>query len=266
MNYGVNMQQLTGMKIIVTGGAQGIGAAVVRAYVAAGAAVASMDVNDVQGQRLVKELAEHFPGSHVRYYNCDISNADQVDQTFQAAAQAMGGLDVLANIAGIHKHCPPDEISADLFNQLFHVNVLGTINTNAAAHRMMQPRGAGNIINFGSESGLVGELNNGLYAATKAAVHTWTRNVARQWGPDGIRVNAVLPYMVTPMYSAFRDALSPEDLAAHDDATRRDIPLGGKFGDVDKDLAPVMVFLASEASCFITGQMLPVDGGLVSVR
>jgi NAD(P)-dependent dehydrogenase (short-subunit alcohol dehydrogenase family) len=85
-------------------------------------------------------------------------------------------------------------------------------------------------------------------------------------GAQGIRLNAVLPYMVTPMYERFREALSKEDLAAHDKATAEQIPLGGKFGNADTDLAPVMVFLASDGSRFITGQLIPVDGGLISVR
>lgn len=260
------MQELTGKKIIVTGGAQGIGAAVARAYVAAGAAVAVMDINDDLGEKVVSEVEKAYPGSSIRYYHCNVSDGAEVKEAFEKAAKHMGGLDVLANIAGVHRHCPPDAVQEDLYNHLFGINVLGTMYTNAEAYRLMKPSGTGNIINFGSESGLVGELNNGVYAASKAAVHTWTRNVARQWGPEGIRVNAVLPYIVTPMYTAFRNALSPEELAAHDAATKLDIPLGGRFGDADLDLAPVMVFLASDGSRFITGQMLPVDGGLVAVR
>lgn len=260
------MQQLKSKRIIVTGGAQGIGESVVRAYAAAGASLAVMDLNDEAGERVVAEVKKTVPDVHIRYYHCDIADGQEVTRTFTMAASEMGGLDVLANIAGIHRHCAPDAIDKDLYRFIFDVNVLGTMNTNAEAYKLMKPNGTGNIINFGSESGLVGELNNGLYAASKAAVHTWTRNVARQWGPDGIRVNAVLPYIVTPMYTAFREALSPAELAAHDAATKMDIPLGGRFGDADTDLAPVMVFLASDGSRFITGQMLPVDGGLVAVR
>ncbi|WP_254914394.1 SDR family NAD(P)-dependent oxidoreductase [Sphingobium sp. Z007] len=124
----------------------------------------------------------------------------------------------------------------------------------------------GSIINFGSESGLTAEINNAVYVASKAAVHAWTRSVAREWGKRNIRLNAVLPYIVTLMYARFRDALSPEDLAAHDKATAEQIPLGGKFGDADTDLAPVLLFLASDGARFITGQLIPVDGGLISVR
>lgn len=256
---------LEGKKIIVTGGAQGIGESVVRAYVKAGAAVASMDMNDVLGQKVAKEANQQGPGS-VKYYHCDISKRVEVESAFATAIGNLGGLDVLVNVAGVHRHCPPEDIQEDLYEFLFKINVLGTINTNGAAYKHMRDTGAGNIINFGSESGLTGEINNALYASTKAAVHTWTRTVARQWGPDGIRVNAVLPYMVTPMYVNFRNALSAEDLAAHDAETKINIPLGGKFGDANRDLAPVMVFLASDASHFITGQLFPVDGGLISVR
>jgi 3-oxoacyl-[acyl-carrier protein] reductase len=256
---------LVGKKIIVTGGAQGIGESVVRAYAAAGATLASMDMNDTLGEKVVDEVTRKGPGS-ARYYHCDISKRAEVESAFAKAVADIGGLDVMVNVAGVHRHSPPDEIPEELYDFLFRINVLGTMNTNGVAFKYMREKGVGNIINFGSESGLTGEINNGLYAATKAAVHTWTRNVARQWGPDGIRVNAVLPYMVTPMYEAFRKALTPEQLAAHDAETKTAIPLGGKFGDSARDLAPVMVFLASDASHFITGQMFPVDGGLISVR
>jgi 3-oxoacyl-[acyl-carrier protein] reductase len=177
----------------------------------------------------------------------------------------LGGLDVLAHIAGVHRHAPTHDVPDELLGWIFAVNVNGTIYTNAAAYRYMKGTG-GAIINFGSESGLTAEVNNAVYGASKAAVHTWTRSVAREWGRYGIRVNAVLPYVVTPMYTRFRAALSPEELAAHDRSTADQIPLGGKFGDPTVDLAPVLVFLAGEGSKFITGQLLPVDGGLISVR
>lgn len=152
------------------------------------------------------------------------------------------------------------------YRRIFDVNVLGTINTNGAAFKIMRSAGVGNIINFGSEAGFTSEPDNAVYGATKGAVHTWTRSVARQWGRHGVRVNAVLPYVVTPMYENFRANMSPEDLAAHDAQNAKEIPLGGKHGDPDRDLAPVMVFLASDASHYVTGQLFPVDGGFVSVR
>ncbi len=257
--------ELQGKRIIVTGGAQGIGESVVRAYAGAGATVASMDRQAELGAKVAAEATAKGPGK-VAFYELDVTSREDVEAKFKQAAADMGGLDVLVNVAGVHRHCPPDQIPEDLYDFLFRVNVLGTMNTNGVAYQLMKPAGTGNIINFGSESGLTGELNNGLYAATKAAVHTWTRNTARQWGPDGIRVNSVLPYMWTKMYDDFRAALSPEALAEHEKDTARDIPLGGAFGKADRDLAPVMIFLASDGSHFMTGQMFPVDGGLVAGR
>jgi 3-oxoacyl-[acyl-carrier protein] reductase len=257
--------QLEGKRIIVTGGAQGIGDATVRAYAAEGATVTSLDVNGERGRMVAAEATAAGPGS-VAFSEADVSDRAGVDAVIDAAVASMGGLDVLVNVAGIQRHAPVHDIPEDLLQRLFAINIYGTINTNSAAYRHMHGNGGGAIVNFGSESGLTAELNNALYGMSKAAVHNWTRSVARDWGPEGIRVNAVLPYVVTPMYAEFRAALTTEELAAHDKATAEQIPLGGKFGDPDRDLAPVLVFLASDASHFITGQLIPVDGGLISVR
>ncbi len=177
----------------------------------------------------------------------------------------MGGLDVLVHAAGIHKFAPGHDIPSDLLHEIMSTNFYGTVYTNAAAFAAMKNTG-GSIINFGSESGLTSEIGNEAYGASKAAVHNWTRSVAREWGPHGIRVNALLPYVETPIVTEFRSQMAPEDREAWDAAAKTQIPLGGKLGDPDKDLAPVMVFFASDASRFITGQLLPVDGGFISLR
>jgi 3-oxoacyl-[acyl-carrier protein] reductase len=252
-------------RIIVTGGAQGIGEATVRAFAAEGATVTSLDLNEERGRMVAEEATSSGPGA-VTFQRVDISDRSQVDAVFADAVARMGGLEVLANVAGVHRLAAGDDVPQESLEWMFEINVYGTIYTNAAAYRAMEPAGAGVIINFGSESGLTAEPNNATYGATKGAVHSWTRSIARDWGPKGIRVNAVLPYVVTPMYEEFRQALSPDELAAHDKQTAEQIPLGGKFGDPSTELAPVMVFLASDASRFITGQLVPVDGGLISVR
>ena len=256
--------KLVGKRIIVTGSAQGIGQAVVDAYVAEGARVYALDMNEVLGVKSVEAANRRGPGT-ATFLRADVSNRDALDAAFATAVDNLGGLDVLAHIAGVHRHAPTHDVPDELLRWIFAVNVNGTIYANSAAYRFMKDTG-GAIINFGSESGLTAEVNNAVYGASKAAVHTWTRSVAREWGRHGIRVNAVLPYVVTPMYTSFRAALSPEELAAHDRSTADQIPLGGKFGDPAVDLAPVLVFLAGEGSKFITGQLLPVDGGLISVR
>lgn len=256
---------LVGKKIIVTGGAQGIGAAIVRAYVAAGANIVAMDLQQELGTLATAKASESGPGS-AAFQQLDVTDRSAVDRAFGDAAGKMGGLDVMVNVAGVQSFVDVANVDEAAYRRLFDINVLGTMNTNGAAYLAMKTGGGGNIINFGSEAGLTSEPANAVYGATKGAVHSWTRSVAKEWGPDGIRVNAIMPYVVTPMYQKFRETMSPADLAKHDEKVKTAIPLGGRFGDADDDLAPVLVFLASDASRFITGQMLPVDGGLVSVR
>ncbi|WP_427925140.1 SDR family NAD(P)-dependent oxidoreductase [Streptomyces sp. cg40] len=258
-------ESLTGKRCIVTGGAQGIGESIVRAFAAEGATVTSVDLNEERGRAVATEATAAGPGT-VTFHPCDVGVRDDVHRVFAHAASAMDGLDVLVNVAGIAGHAAPDDVPQDVLEKLFTVNTFGTVYTNSAAYGVMRNGGGGVIVNFGSESGLTAEPDNAVYGATKGAVHTWTRSVARQWGPDNVRVNAVLPYVVTPMYEKWREELSPEALAAHDRDTREQIPLGGKFGDPAEDVAPVVVFLVGDASRFITGQLIPVDGGLVSVR
>lgn len=260
------MGQLDGKKIIITGGAQGIGASVVRAYVAEGATVAAMDLNEEAGQKLVEGLSSENLSGSASFHKLDITDRDAVESVFEATVKKMGKLDVLVNVAGVQRHISPEDVTQKDYEFIYKVNVFGTMNTNGVAYKLMKENGSGNIINFGSESGLTGEIDNAVYGSSKGAVHTWNRTVARQWGPDGIRVNAVMPYVVTPMYEKFRESLSSENLAAHDEEVRTQIPLGGAFGNAERDLAPLMVFLAGDGSRFITGQMFPVDGGLVTVR
>jgi 3-oxoacyl-[acyl-carrier protein] reductase len=257
--------KLQDKRIVVTGGAQGIGEATVRAFAREGAHVHSLDLTEENGTRVAAQATAAGPG-RVVFRRTDITDATDVNSAFDAAVADLGGLDVLVNVAGLQRSAPAAEITPDLWESVHRVNVLGTILTNQAAYRAMKPAGTGSIVNFGSMSGFTGELTNATYAASKGAVHTWTRTVAREWGPDGIRVNAVLPYVNTPMFDKYRGSLTPEELAAYDEQVRQSIPLGGKFGNADTDLAPVLVFLAGDGSHFITGQLLPVDGGFTSVR
>lgn len=259
-------QQLVKKRIIVTGGAQGIGESVVRAYAAEGAIVTSMDIKDSLGLKVASDATATGPGS-VSYKTLDVTSKKAVIAAFTEAAKDMGGLDVMVNVAGIQKHSPSHEVDEDFIELITKINLYGTLFTNAAAYNIMKEGSTGGaIINFGSEAGLTSETANTFYGMTKGAVHTWTRSVAREWGPANVRVNAVLPYVATPMYYAFRDALSPAELEAHKKQLKNEFPLGGNLGDPAKDLGPVMVFLASDASHWITGQLFPVDGGYVSVR
>jgi 2-hydroxycyclohexanecarboxyl-CoA dehydrogenase len=257
--------QLDGKRIIVTGGARGIGEASVRAFVAEGALVASLDVLDEPGGRVVEEVDEKGPGS-ARYFHCDISDRPSVDATFAAVVDEFGGLDVLANVAGVDDGAPAAEITDAAWDRVFAVNVKGTLYTNQAAFGPMRAAGGGRIINVGSDAGLIGSPYIGHYSASKGAVMSWTRVVAAEWGVHGITANTLVPASWTPMYEETRARMTPEARAEHDARMASRIPLGGKLGDPDRDIGPVMVFLASDGSRFITGQLISVNGGLNSVR
>ena len=130
----------------------------------------------------------------------------------------------------------------------------------------MKKNGGGSIINFGSISGQRPEPSAAAYSAAKGAVHSWTRTAAGTWGKDDVRVNAILPAIATPMLEEAVASLTEEENSANYWINFRNIFIGGKYGDAEKDLGPVMIFFASEASRFITGQLIPVDGGQTNVR
>jgi len=257
--------QLHGKRIIVTGGARGIGAATVRAFAAESAQVASLDVLDDDGRRVADEASEQGPG-RAQYHHCDIADRASVDSVFSEVVDDLGRLDVLANIAGVEGHAPAATVSDAEWDRVFGVNVKGTLYTNQAAYRVMRPGGGGRIINVGSDAALGPSPNGAHYSASKGAVMSWTRAVAADWGRDGITVNALLPAMWTTMYDGYRATLSDQDRSRHDARMAERIPLGGRLGDPDRDLAPVMVFLAGDGSRFITGQLISVNGGLVFLR
>ena len=257
--------ELADTRILVTGAARGMGAATVRAYVRAGANVVAMDVNDDDGRRVVEQANAEGAG-RATYRHVDVADADDVETAFAAAVDELGGLDVLAHPAAIQRAAAPEDLTTEDVDQMMAVNVRGTILTNQTAHKHMRQTGGGSIINFGSISGLRPEPGAAAYSASKGAVHSWTRTAAAAWGTDGVRVNAILPAIATPMYEEALSRMGPEDLEAHRWMNEESIAMGKQYGDPDRDLGPVMVFLASDASRFITGQLLPVDGGQASVR
>ncbi|UCM86653.1 SDR family NAD(P)-dependent oxidoreductase [Streptomyces marincola] len=257
--------ELNGYKIIVTGSARGMGAATVRSYVAAGARVVGMDVDRESGERVAAAATEAGPGS-AAFMTVDIADPESVTRAFDAAAEQLGGLDVLAHPAAIQRSGDASSVTPEDWDVMMAVNVRGTMLTNQAAHRLMARNGRGSVINFGSVSGLRAEPGAPAYSASKGAVHSWTRTAAAAWGADGVRVNAILPAIATPMYEEALGRLDEDGMTAHFWQNEQSIALGQKYGDPDRDLGPVMVFLASEASRFITGQLIPVDGGQTSVR
>ena len=228
---------VAGLRVVVTGGASGMGAAVVKDFAAHGAHVISLDVNDAAGEEIAEaaDAAARFGGS-ASYQHCNVAEEASVRAVF---SEALGGLDVLVHAAGIAPGAPAHEITLEDFEKVFAINMRGTFLFAQAVARSM---------------------------ATKGAVLAWSRTIAKEWGRLGITVNCIAPAIETPMYLKTRSLMTPEQLAALDAKLESDMPIDGKLGDPDRDLAPVLRFVASAGSRFMTGQIFAVDGGVTMVR
>lgn len=247
---------LRGRRVLVTGGATGIGAAAIGALGGAGAEVAA-----------TYHQTPPPDGLAATWLPCDVRDADAVSAMVRQAAERLGGLDVLVNAAGLWQAGIPGYIGVDEISFLLDTNVKATILTNQAAYAVMkdqEPKG-GRIINFGSSEAVMGSPISAVYAATKGAVQAWTRSAAKAWAADKITVNALAPAVQTAGADRLREFLGPDASAFIDQQMQMMIPLGGKLGDPARDLGPMLVFLAGPGSGFITGQLLAVDGGLMMV-
>jgi NAD(P)-dependent dehydrogenase (short-subunit alcohol dehydrogenase family) len=250
--------RLDGRRIIITGGASGMGESMVRAFPGLGADVVSLDVNENAGTRIAKEAG-------ARFVTVDVRDADSTAAAFTEAVGLLGGLDVLVHAAAIAPSSPAETTSVELFHQVVNVNTLGTMLTNQAAFRYMKDTG-GTILNFASAAGVIGQQNKSAYSMSKGAVVAWTRTAAREWARHDIRVNMIAPAIWTPMYDRTRSEMSPDVLAAHDEQMKTAVPLGGRLGDARTQFIPVMAFYASAGASFLTGQLIPIDGGVIMPR
>jgi NAD(P)-dependent dehydrogenase (short-subunit alcohol dehydrogenase family) len=258
--------ELQGKRIIITGSASGMGAATVATYVKAGADVVAMDIADGAGKAIAEKANDLGSGGSAVYMHVDVADRKSVQGAFDVAVERLGGLDVLAHPAAIWRPANAGDVSVEDWDLMFAINVRGTMLTNQVAYHHMKKSGGGSIINFGSISGLRQEISAAAYSAAKGAVHSWTRTAAGTWGVDNVRVNAILPAIVTPMYDEALSRLNQEQMTGHFWQNLSTIAMGHAYGDPERDLGPVMVFFASDASRFISGQLIPVDGGQASVR
>jgi 3-oxoacyl-[acyl-carrier protein] reductase len=242
---------LEGKRILVTGGATGIGAA-------------SVDVLRAAGAEVVATYHSTPPPDDLKatWLQCDVRDPAMVTETFRQTVDALGGLDVLIHAAGIWQAGIPGHIDAEALDFVLDTNLKSTVYTNQAAHAAMQTHG-GRIINLGSAEGVMGSPISASYAAAKAGIHAWTRSAAKVWASANITVNALAPAMDTPGADRLRSFLGPDAAPFLDQQLQASIPLGGKLGDPARDLGPMLVFLAGDGSHFITGQLLAVDGGLM---
>lgn len=256
---------LTGKRVIVTGGASGIAASAVHGLVAAGARVASIDVSAEAGREVATRASAAGPGS-ASFHQASVADRTTMAAAVAAAVAELGGLDALIHAAGVQQYKPAESLDDDDWDRIVGINARGTMIANQTVFPHLKANGGGRIVNFASAAGMTGLAGCAHYAASKGAVLAWTRTVAQEWGPHGIAVNAVAPGMWTTMYEKTRAGMGAEQLSAHDAMMARLIPLGGRLGDPDIDMTPVLLFLVSDGARFINGQTLPVDGGMVLSR
>jgi 3-oxoacyl-[acyl-carrier protein] reductase len=240
---------------VVTGAARGIGREIVARLAGAGASVAVVDIADDAVAQAAGELSR--PGVTARGYRCDVSSFDEAASLGERILSDFGRVDVLVNNAGITRDRLFVRMTGEDWAAVIGVNLTGAFNVSKAFASAMLKQRSGSIVNIASVVGQAGNAGQANYAASKAGLIGLTKTLAREFGPRGVRVNAVAPgFIRTPM----TDAL-PEDVQGQMKAA---IPLG-RFGETG-DVADVVMFLASDASSYVTGQVINCDGGMVTAR
>ena len=243
--------QLQGRRVLVTGAARGLGEAFARALVAAGARVALSDVLHERGQALADALG---PAAH--YVPMDLADRASIEAGVQAAAAALGGLDGLVNNAAITNSGGRnmDQLDADTWDRVMAVNARGTWQVSVAATRYLADSGSGRIVNIASDTALWGAPRLMAYVASKGAVIAMTHAMARELGAHGITVNAIAP------------GLTLVEATEYVPADRHAYYLQGRAiqrPQVPADVTAATLFLLTRSAGFITGQLLPVNGGFV---
>ncbi len=246
--------KLSGKIAVVTGASKGIGAGIASAFGAAGATVIvnyASSKNDAD--KVVAQI--HAQGGKAKSIQADMSKSVDVIRLFDAVRSEFGTLDILVNNAGVAVFEMIDDLTEEAFHKQFNLNVLGYLLATREALKKFSA--SGSIINVSSILSTDPYLASSVYAATKGAVDTLTLAIARELGPRGIRVNSILPgHTNTPGTDGnFAGELGEKLIAG--------TPLG-RFGEPE-DIAPVVVFLASDDSRWVTGESLRVSGGVRGV-
>ncbi len=236
---------------IVTGGARGIGLAIVMALVKQGRKVVAMDIDKVRLAEL-KEMADK-DGLDILTECIDITDSDGLTATMERLGDEHGGIGVLVNNAGITRDGLVVTISDDDFDKVIAINLKAAFVAARAATKSMMRNRFGRIINISSVSGVIGNAGQSNYAASKAALIGMSKCIAREFAKRNVTVNCVAPgFITTEMTEVLPDKAK--------DYAKSAIPMN-KFGKVD-DIANAVAFFASEESSYITGQVLCVDGGM----
>jgi 3-oxoacyl-[acyl-carrier protein] reductase len=242
------MAELDGRVAVVTGGFRGIGLAAAKQLAAAGARVAVLDLDEPGKSAAERELAAGCG------FICDVCDVEQVQATVKTIESELGGIDVLVNNAGVTRDNLLLRMKDEEWDLVLNVNLRGTFNMTRAVSKGMVKRRSGSIVNLASVVGVMGNAGQANYASAKAGVIGFTKAVAKELAPRGVRVNAVAPGFIDTQMTAKLPEKARDMLMSH-------IPMG-KLGQPE-DVATVIRFLAGPASGYVTGQVIVVDGGMV---
>ena len=249
---------LAGRTVVITGGAQGIGEACARKLVADGAAVALWDMADARGQALAAELVDG--GGRAIYQHCNVALKAEVDAALAATMHALGAIDGLVNNAGIFKAAEFLDITEADWDAVIDVNLKGAFLAGQAVARVMVAAGRGAIVNMSSVNGMLAIPTIASYNASKGAINQLTRVMALSFADKGVRVNAVAPGTIAT-------ELAQKAVLTSDEARARIMsrtPMR-RLGE-PAEIATVVAFLLSDAASYVTGEIVVVDGGRMTLN
>ncbi len=235
----------SGQTVIVTGAGRGVGLGIAKLFAEAGASVVAVDMDE----KVLAAAAQEIGAIAV---TADVSDREQVDHVVAVALEETGRIDIMVNNAGILRDRRVWKLTADDWNAVLGVHLTGAFNFTQACIPSFRAQNYGRIINVTSYTGLHGNVGQANYAAAKAGIIGFTKTVAKELAIFGVTVNAISPNAETRMIASV-----PDDVRAQTEAI---IPLG-RFGDPD-EMAAAVAFLASAEAGYITGIVVPVDGGL----